>query len=59
VAGALLAAVQGVANLLHLPAGWATAFGAALGIFGLAPASKAKLEEVRQARKNERKGDQK
>jgi hypothetical protein len=43
--------------LLHLPPNLVGVGGALVGVFGVAPAVKAKLEERRQARKEKRKGD--
>lgn len=45
--------------LLHLPPNMLSVGGALVGVFGVAPAVKAKLEERRQAREEEREGEQK
>ena len=59
--GAVMGGVTSVAAspLLNLPPNILSVGGALVGVFGVAPAVKAKLEERRQARKEKPKGDQK
>jgi len=57
LAGAVMGGVTSVAAtpLLHLPSNVVGVGGALVGVFGVAPAIKAKLEERRQAREEKRK----